>query len=49
VAGLPSLHGDPFDRLLVAQAKLLEVPILTADRMIACYPIRAVLVGGATG
>ncbi len=46
VAALPPLHGDPFDRLLIAQAQLLDVPILTADPMIAQYPVRTLLVGG---
>lgn len=31
VASLPLHHRDPFDRLLVAQAQLEELPILTAD------------------
>jgi PIN domain nuclease of toxin-antitoxin system len=46
VAALEPLHGDPFDRLLVAQAGLLDVPILTADATIAQYPVRTLLVGG---
>jgi PIN domain nuclease of toxin-antitoxin system len=41
VAKLPKLHGDPFDRLLVAQAGLLKVPILTADAEIRQYPIES--------
>ena len=43
VAALPSLHHDPFDRLLVAQAGLLDVPILTADPAIAQYSVRTFL------
>lgn len=43
VAGLPQLHRDPFDRLLVAQARLLHVPMLTADRAVAEYPIETLL------
>jgi PIN domain nuclease of toxin-antitoxin system len=39
VAELPALHQDPFDRLLIAQATLLEVPILTADPRIRQYPV----------
>jgi PIN domain nuclease of toxin-antitoxin system len=45
VAALPPLHGDPFDRLLIAQAQLLDVPILTADAIIAEYPVQTLLVG----
>jgi len=37
VAGLPPLHRDPFDRLLVAQAGLLDLSILTADPEVAQY------------
>lgn len=44
VAGLPPLHRDPFDRLLVAQAQILGVPILTADRQIARYEVETFLI-----
>ncbi len=44
VAGLPTLHGDPFDRLLVAQAQLEDLTILTADQTVAQYPVAALLV-----
>jgi PIN domain nuclease of toxin-antitoxin system len=47
VAALPPLHGDPFDRLLIAQSQLLDVPIVTADAIIARYPVRTLLVGGS--
>ena len=30
-------HGDPFDRMLVAQAKVEGVPLLTRDRRLASY------------
>ena len=36
---LPPIHWDPWDRLLVAQAQLEGVPLLTADRTIARYDI----------
>jgi PIN domain nuclease of toxin-antitoxin system len=45
VADLPMLHGDPFDRLLVAQARALDVQILTADPVIAQYPVGTLMVG----
>lgn len=38
VAFLPPLHGDPFDRLLVAQATVEGILLLTADRVVAQYP-----------
>jgi PIN domain nuclease of toxin-antitoxin system len=44
VASLPRLHGDPFDRLLVAQATLLGLTILTADPAVAQYPAPTLLV-----
>jgi PIN domain nuclease of toxin-antitoxin system len=39
VATLPPRHRDPFDRLLVAQAQIEGVPILTADRSFALYEV----------
>jgi PIN domain nuclease of toxin-antitoxin system len=39
VATLPTLHRDPFDRLLIAQAQLEELPILTADNNFALYDV----------
>lgn len=43
VATLPALHGDPFDRLLVAQAQLENLTILTADETVAQYPVATLL------
>lgn len=36
---LPGIHRDPFDRVLVAQAQLLDVPILTADPILGRYDV----------
>ena len=44
VAALPPLHRDPFDRLLVAQARHLGLTILTADAAVARYDVRTMLV-----
>ena len=44
VATLAPRHGDPFDRLLVAQALSLDMTILTADELIAGYPARTLLI-----
>ncbi len=44
VAVLPRLHRDPFDRLLVAQATLLDLTIATGDLAVAQYPIPTLLV-----
>ena len=37
VAELPKLHGDPFDRMLVAQARAEGLTLITADRKVAAY------------
>lgn len=42
VTNLPPLHNDPFDRLLVAQARLEKLPILTADATIRLYGVEAI-------
>jgi PIN domain nuclease of toxin-antitoxin system len=39
VATLPRLHGDPFDRALAAQAQRRQLTLMTADRILAEYPI----------
>ena len=35
---LPALHKDPFDRILVAQAHVEGIILLTSDEMVARYP-----------
>ena len=42
VATLPLHHRDPFDRLLVAQAQIEDLPILTADPLFAAYDVRTI-------
>lgn len=39
VRDLPFHHRDPFDRLLVAQARDLNVAVVTADRAISAYDV----------
>ncbi|MBZ0093240.1 MAG: type II toxin-antitoxin system VapC family toxin [Sulfuricellaceae bacterium] len=34
---LPSLHKDPFDRILVAQARVEGLMLLTVDKLVAKY------------
>ncbi len=36
---LPFLHGDPFDRLLVAQAQIEGMTLLTTDAQIGNYAV----------
>ncbi len=42
VAGLPSTHGDPFDRMLVAQARVERLPIITGDVDIRRYGVEII-------
>ena len=35
---LPPIHRDPFDRLLVAQARVEGFTLLTADEVVSRYP-----------
>ncbi len=39
-AALPMHHRDPFDRLLIAQAQVEDLPILSADRRLAAYDVQ---------
>jgi PIN domain nuclease of toxin-antitoxin system len=36
---LPPIHADPWDRLLVAQARAESIPILTADTILQRYEV----------
>ena len=36
---LPRLHGDPFDRLLIAQARHEGLTLVSADSMMRAYPV----------
>lgn len=38
VDSLPSIHKDPFDRMLVAQAMVEGITLLTTDSFVAQYP-----------
>ena len=40
--GLPNIHRDPFDRLLVAQAMDENLTIVTRDRIIPQYPVQTI-------
>ena len=43
VASLPPHHHDPFDRLLVAQAQVTGLAVLTGDPMFGRYGVATVL------
>lgn len=36
-AALPMVHSDPFDRLLIGQARVESLALLTADRLLRQY------------
>ena len=38
LAALPPIHGDPFDRMLVAQAFVEPMALITTDARLAAYP-----------
>jgi PIN domain nuclease of toxin-antitoxin system len=42
VFSLPSLHRDPFDRLLVCQSLLEQLPIVTKDSDIKQYRVKTI-------
>ncbi len=41
-ASLPLLHRDPFDRLLVAQAQVEGLTIITNDQLVARYGVETI-------
>jgi PIN domain nuclease of toxin-antitoxin system len=42
LASLPTIHRDPFDRMLVSQALQDGIPLVTQDEMIARYPLQTI-------
>ena len=42
VETLASHHGDPFDRLLIAQALEEEIPVVTADPIFRKYGVKRI-------
>ena len=40
VSTLPLHHRDPFDRLLIAQAMVEQMPIVSADPAFDAYPVQ---------
>lgn len=39
-ASLPLHHGDPFDRMLIAQARIEELTLVTVDRRFSRYEVQ---------
>jgi hypothetical protein len=48
-AALPRRHRDPFDRLLVAQAQMEELSVVTADRAFGLYDVDVIAAWTAGG
>ena len=42
LAALPMVHKDPFDRILIAQAKAEGLGLITSDRPISEYPVQTI-------
>lgn len=40
VEGLPTIHKDPFDRLLIVQANVEGAELVSADPVVRQYPVR---------
>ncbi len=43
IAGLPAVHRDPFDRMLVAQAQVEQMTIVTRDPSIPDYGLDVIV------
>ncbi len=41
LSSLPNLHRDPFDRMLIAQARVEQLTLVTADEHIRSYPVKS--------
>jgi PIN domain nuclease of toxin-antitoxin system len=44
IGALPDIHKDPFDRMLIAQTVVEGVTLMTADSVVAEYPVSVVRV-----
>lgn len=42
VFNLPHHHRDPFDRIIIAQAQLEKLPVLTSDSLISKYKVKII-------
>lgn len=42
VVDLPNIHRDPFDRLLVAQALIEDLALVSGDAQLGHYPVRVI-------
>ncbi len=42
IYNLPDIHKDPFDRLLISQSQLENLPLITNDTKILQYPVETI-------
>ena len=42
VITLPQFHRDPFDRMLISQAQIERLPILSSDKLLATYDVEVI-------
>lgn len=42
VSNLPDIHNDPFDRLLISQSQIENLPLITNDEKIKKYSINTI-------
>jgi len=42
VITLPQFHRDPFDRMLISQAQIERLPILSSDKLLAAYDVEVI-------
>ena len=40
IGNLPTPHKDPFDRMIISQAIIEDMTIITADRLFSSYPVK---------
>lgn len=45
LASLPRKHADPFDRVLICQSRIEDLPIITADRAFRVYDVHLIWAG----
>lgn len=45
ISKLPFIHRDPFDRMLLAQARVEGLTLLTADKTLTRYPAPVMVAG----
>jgi PIN domain nuclease of toxin-antitoxin system len=43
LADLPLIHQDPFDRMMLAQAKVEGMALVTTDKELSLYPVKVIV------